>query len=32
MKESDEEEDDNGDIDNASLDEVRPTPKERTRT
>ena len=31
MKESDEE-DDNGDVDNASLDEALPTPKKRTRT
>ena len=32
VKESDEEEDDNGDVDNASLDEACPIPKKRTRT
>ena len=32
MKESDDEEDDNGDVENASLDEAYPTPKKRTRT
>ena len=31
MKESDEE-DDNGDVDNASLDESCPTPKKKTKT
>ena len=32
VKESDDEEDDNGDVNNASLDEAHPAPKKRTRT
>ena len=31
MKESDEQEDNHGDVDNASLDDARPTPKKRTK-
>ena len=30
VKESDEQEDNNGDVDSASLDDARPTPKKRT--